>query len=131
MIFHYQALCSIDCCRNLLSDRPQLGILGQNRLIDKDCQKSHKDDHNHQSQQRHEAWTVGLAEPTLHGSTGGGLQVFINLQDNTEFSKHNVCIGKVFDGFDVLHKMVEQSRQMQQAAGGGQAHPHVRWRRRC
>eukprot|EP00797_Seminavis_robusta_P003314 Sro1206_g252390.1 n/a (341) ;mRNA; r:25237-26259 len=75
------------------------------------------------SQQRHEAWTVGLAEPQQHGSstgTGGGLQVFINLQDNTEFSKHNVCIGKVFDGFDVLHKMVEKSRQMQEAAGGGQ-----------
>jgi cyclophilin family peptidyl-prolyl cis-trans isomerase len=69
------------------------------------------------SQQRHEAWTVGLAEPAL-GSGAGGLQVFINLQDNTEFSKHNVCVGKVFDGFDVLHKLVEQSRQNQQAAGG-------------
>jgi cyclophilin family peptidyl-prolyl cis-trans isomerase len=71
------------------------------------------------SQQRHEAWTVGLAEPAL-GSGAGGLQVFINLQDNSDFSKHNVCVGKVFDGFDVLHKLVEQSRQIQEAANGVQ-----------
>lgn len=64
------------------------------------------------SQQRHEAWTVGLSD-----TPGNGLEVFINLQDNTEFSKHNVCVGKVFDGFDVLHKMVEHSRVIQQSGG--------------
>jgi len=47
----------------------------------------------------------------------GGLELFINLQDNTEFSKHDVCVGKVFDGFDVLHKIVKQSRELQQAGG--------------
>ena len=61
---------------------------------------------------------VGLSDATHDSANGNGLQVFINLQDNTEFSKHNVCIGKVFDGFDVLHKMVEQTRQLQQVAGG-------------
>lgn len=74
------------------------------------------------SQQRHEAWTVGLMEATQDGDVHTGLQVFINLQDNTEFSKHNVCIGKVFDGFDVLHKMVEQTRQIR-SIKGGQAEP--------
>lgn len=64
------------------------------------------------SQQKHEAWTVGLAD-----SPGEGLEIFINLQDNTEFSKHNVCVGKVFDGFDVLHKLVERSRNVQQSGG--------------
>ena len=69
------------------------------------------------SQQRHESWTVGLVEPSSLGETGqdvGGLQLFINLQDNTDFSKHDVCIGKVFDGFDVLHQIVDESREMQQ-----------------
>lgn len=74
------------------------------------------------SQQRHEAWTVGLVESASVEGGGqgvGGLELFINLQDNTDFSKHDVCVGKVFDGFDVLHKMVDQSRALQQA--GGQA----------
>ena len=74
------------------------------------------------SQQRHEAWTVGLVESSSVGGSGqgvGGLELFINLQDNTDFSKHDVCVGKVFDGFDVLHKIVDESRELQQA--GGQA----------
>jgi len=72
------------------------------------------------SQQRHEAWTVGLVESSALEGSGkgvGGLELFINLQDNTEFSKHDVCVGKVFDGFDVLHKIVKQSRELQQAGG--------------
>lgn len=69
------------------------------------------------SQQRHESWTVGLVESSSLGEIGqdvGGLNLIINLQDNTEFSKHDVCIGKVFDGFDALHQIVDESRELQQ-----------------
>jgi len=72
------------------------------------------------SQQRHEAWTVGLTDSSAAAGTGkgvAGLEIFINLQDNTEYSKHDVCVGKVFDGFDVLHKIVEQTRELEQVGG--------------
>lgn len=54
------------------------------------------------SHQGHEAWTVGLSST---------LQVFINLQDNTVIHKDAVCIGRVVEGFDVLHKIAENMLQ--------------------
>ena len=53
----------------------------------------------------HEPWTVGLKE-----SDDGELQMYFNLQDNVNLLKHNVCVGKVIDGFDALQKLLETSR---------------------
>lgn len=58
------------------------------------------------SQKTHEAWTVGMTE-----LVGGGLSLFINLQDNTEYHKHDVCVGKVVDGFGALQRLVEIARE--------------------
>lgn len=60
------------------------------------------------SKKRHEAWTVGLSE--IHDGT---LQMFINLQDNTELRKHEVCVGKIIDGFDALQRLVDATRTIQ------------------
>lgn len=60
------------------------------------------------SQKHHEAWTVGLTD------NGGGLGMFINLQDNTEAKYHDVCVGKVIDGFDALQRLVDTTRHGQQ-----------------
>ena len=56
-------------------------------------------------QKKHEAWTVGLTE-----TTQGGLGLFINLQDNTQYHKHDVCLGKVIDGFDTLQRLTRVAR---------------------
>lgn len=56
------------------------------------------------SRKGHEAWTVGLSD------NGGSLGMFINLQDNSKANKHNVCVGKVIDGFDALQRLVDVSR---------------------
>lgn len=61
-----------------------------------------------QSERGHKAWTVGLME-----SNNGALRFFINLQDNTSFSKYNVCVGKVINGFDALQRLVESSRNVE------------------
>ena len=53
----------------------------------------------------HEPWTVGLKESDV-----GELQMSFNLQDNVNLLKHNVCVGKVIDGFDALQKLLETSR---------------------
>jgi cyclophilin family peptidyl-prolyl cis-trans isomerase len=58
-----------------------------------------------QSQHGHEAWTVGLRESDV-----GDLQMFFNLQDNANIHKHEVCVGKVIEGFDALQRLLEVSR---------------------
>lgn len=58
-----------------------------------------------QSQHGHHEWTVGLRE-----SDGGDLHMYFNLQDNSNIHKHEVCVGKVTDGFDVLQHLLETSR---------------------
>ncbi|KAL3939553.1 MAG: hypothetical protein SGBAC_005740 [Bacillariaceae sp.] len=63
-----------------------------------------------QSQHGHEAWTVGLRESDM-----GDLQMFFNLQDNSNIHKHEVCVGKVIDGFDVLQHLLETSRMQKQS----------------
>lgn len=56
-------------------------------------------------QKRHESWTVGLTE-----SSNGVLSLFINLKDNTQLHKHDVCIGKIIDGFDTLQRLTRSAR---------------------
>jgi hypothetical protein len=56
------------------------------------------------SQKGHEAWTVGLTDD------GGSLKMFINLQDNSETRKYDVCVGKIIDGFDALQRLVDLTR---------------------
>ena len=58
-----------------------------------------------QGQHSHEAWTVGLKE-----DDGGALGMYINLQDNKNYHKSEVCVGKVIDGFDALQRLLEVSR---------------------
>jgi hypothetical protein len=58
-----------------------------------------------QSQHGHEPWTVGLRESDV-----GDLQMYFNLQDNVNIHKHEVCVGKVIDGFDSLQHLLEISR---------------------
>jgi len=70
---------------------------------------SHPDTETHldfveKSSHTHEAWTVGLTD----NPSTDGLELFINLEDNTDFSRHNVCAGKVFDGFNALHRLMER-----------------------
>ena len=58
----------------------------------------------------HGAWTIGLRE-TIGGDNDnnkkGTLEMFINLSDNQEARKHETCIGKIFDGFDALQRLLE------------------------
>jgi len=73
-------------------------------------------EHSHQAiterTREHEAWTVGVREQTNNANIGGrgSMSMFINLQDNSQLHKHETCIGKVIDGFDVLQKLLELSR---------------------
>lgn len=69
--------------------------------------KEAKLDFLEKSRQKHEAWTVGITE-----LEGGGLQLFVNLQDNSETYKHEVCIGKVVEGFGTLQKLVASTRKL-------------------
>ena len=56
------------------------------------------------SQKSHDAWTVGLTD------IEGSLAMFINLQDNADVRKHEVCVGKVIDGFDALQRLIDVAR---------------------
>jgi len=58
----------------------------------------------------HEAWTVGLRDTSMDDSGGGGLSMYINLQDNTHYHKHETCVGKIKAGFEVLQRLLEVSR---------------------
>jgi len=60
------------------------------------------------SQKGHEAWTVGLTD------LGNSLGMFINLQDNTETHKRDVCVGKVIDGFEALQRLVSHTGKAKQ-----------------
>jgi len=62
------------------------------------------------SSQTHEAFTVGLSD----NPSTGGLEMFINLDDNTDFSRYNVCVGKVFDGFGVLNRIMSKVQDQKQ-----------------
>jgi len=59
-----------------------------------------------QGHEKHEAWTVGLADVE-----GGGFSLFINLQDNTGPNKRKVCVGKVIEGFGTLQKLIASTRK--------------------
>ena len=56
------------------------------------------------SQKDHEAWTVGLTD------NEGNLGMFINLKDNANMRKFDVCVGKVIGGFDALQKIIEGAK---------------------
>ena len=71
-----------------------------------------------QGQHSHEAWTVGLKELEETGALG----MYINLQDNTQYHRHEVCVGKVIEGFDALQKLLEVSR----GSGKDGKHPSIR-----
>jgi hypothetical protein len=60
------------------------------------------------SQKSHEAWTVGLTE-----NEAGGMSLFINLQDNSANRKHDVCVGKIVEGFGTLQKLVDSTRRLE------------------
>lgn len=64
------------------------------------------------TQHAHQAWTIGVRDRPSNGNgTGAGsMEMYINLQDNTQLHKHETCIGKVVDGFDALQKLLEASR---------------------
>lgn len=55
---------------------------------------------------KHESWTVGLAD-----SGDGAFRLFINLQDNGEAHKRDVCVGKVIEGFGSLQRLVATTRK--------------------
>lgn len=86
---------------------------------------------------QHGAWTIGLREVLIyddddknnnnkqhnagdnslrHGSSyyknhcKSRLEMFVNLADNQEQRKHETCIGKIFDGFGTLQRLLEATR---------------------
>jgi cyclophilin family peptidyl-prolyl cis-trans isomerase len=59
------------------------------------------------SKKTHEPWTVGLTQ------TEFGTGMFINLQDNSALRNHDVCVGRVIDGFDALQLLVDVSRKLE------------------
>jgi cyclophilin family peptidyl-prolyl cis-trans isomerase len=61
-------------------------------------------------QKMHEPWTVGLTE-----TDDGELSLFINLQDNSQYHKYDVCVGKIIDGFDTLQRLTRAARNQQQS----------------
>jgi cell division protein FtsB len=65
------------------------------------------------AQKAHEAWTVGFSN-----MEGGGSGIFINLKDNSHYHRHEVCVGKVLDGFSVLQRLVEVSREQKHNKDG-------------
>ncbi|VEU39062.1 unnamed protein product [Pseudo-nitzschia multistriata] len=79
-----------------------------------------------QSQHSHQAWTVGVREHPIHNSNNepgrSSLGIYINLQDNTDLHKHETCVGKIIDGFDVLQKLLEAARN--NGNESGEQRPH-------
>lgn len=55
----------------------------------------------------HGAWTIGMREAISDDHSKSHLEMFINLADNREERKHETCIGKIFDGFDALQRLLE------------------------
>jgi hypothetical protein len=62
-------------------------------------------DFTEKSAKKHEAWTVGLTE------RDGSLHMFINMQNNAELHKRDVCVGKIIDGFDSLQRLVDATKR--------------------
>lgn len=50
---------------------------------------------------KHQAWTVGLTP-----SENGSYNLFVNLLDNGEVHKGDVCLGKIVGGFDALQRLM-------------------------
>jgi cyclophilin family peptidyl-prolyl cis-trans isomerase len=61
----------------------------------------------------HDAWTVGLKQ-----TESGKLGMFINLQDNNQYYKHETSVGKIIDGFDAMQKLLEVSRNINNSNNG-------------
>lgn len=55
----------------------------------------------------HGAWTIGLRQTMGDEQKKGRLEMFINLTNNQEERKHETCVGKIFDGFDALQRLLE------------------------
>lgn len=55
----------------------------------------------------HGAWTIGLRETIGDDQKTSSLEMFINLSNNKNERKHETCVGKIFDGFDVLQRLLE------------------------
>jgi hypothetical protein len=58
----------------------------------------------------HGAWTVGVRETIGDDQKSSHLEMFINLLNNQTERKHETCIGKIFDGFDALQRLLEGTR---------------------
>jgi cyclophilin family peptidyl-prolyl cis-trans isomerase len=71
------------------------------------AKSANHNNNNHNKRGGHEAWTVGLKQTEL-----GNLGMFINLQDNNQYYKHETSVGKIIDGFDALQKLLEVSRSV-------------------
>lgn len=54
----------------------------------------------HDTPHWHSAWSVGV-----RNADDGGLQMFLNLQDNVE--SQDTCIGRIVDGYDALQRIFE------------------------
>mmetsp|Transcript_15384 Transcript_15384/g.35456 ORF Transcript_15384/g.35456 Transcript_15384/m.35456 type:complete len:747 (+) Transcript_15384:181-2421(+) len=79
----------------------------------------------------HGAWTIGLREILIYAEddddevanglrqdmnrmrsrrNSNRLEMFVNLSDNQHLRKHETCVGKIFDGFDSLQRLLEATR---------------------
>lgn len=86
-------------------DRGHLGFVEHHEDSDKQQDFDNPDTH-------HGAWTIGLHETLLDdakNNTNSRLEMYINLTDNKEHRKHETCVGKIFDGFDALQRLVEST----------------------
>lgn len=63
---------------------------------------------HHNNPHLHGAWTIGLRQ----NDESGQLQMFINLQDNSNNKKHETCIGKILDGYDAIQRLLEAKREV-------------------
>ncbi len=69
--------------------------------------ESHSLEEKSNPDMHHGAWTIGLRETISEDHKKSHLEMFINLADNREELKHETCIGKIFDGFDALQRLLE------------------------
>jgi len=69
--------------------------------------ESHPIEEKSNPDMHHGAWTIGLRETISEDHKKSHLEMFINLADNREELKHETCVGKIFDGFDALQRLLE------------------------
>jgi len=62
----------------------------------------------------HGAWTIGLREILGDDQKKTRMEMFINLAANQEERKHETCVGKIFDGFDALQRLLEGTEVTQE-----------------